>query len=179
MFDNKGNPYWATEIIFQPFNTYIVTDWMCRDSRYIPPQRHLLSWTSMALPSPRENWWDTTLKHPASIKNEADSIWFLMASQKNEPDLWNYWHQSGDEIQKVITYSPIFINNICGRRIIFQSFAHLLPILSQHKAIADEILKCWLIKQCCCQHHQCVEPANCTHTLHLSAWLWSPILPLG
>jgi hypothetical protein len=21
-------------------------------------------------------------------------------------------------------------------------------------------LKCWLIKQCCCQYHQCIEPAN-------------------
>ncbi len=84
----------------------------------------------------------------------------LMPSWKHTPEFWGWRKQVADEIQRAVTYSPIFINNICGRRISFQMFAHLLPILSQHQAIGDEILKCWLIKQCCCQYHQCIDPAN-------------------
>ena len=45
------------------------------------------------------------------------------------------------------------------QRVVLQPFAHLLAVLSQDEAVADQALEGGLPKQGCGQHHQGVEPA--------------------
>ncbi len=142
----------------------MVTDWICMDPEtyhsiytiFLEPQ-----WLSLHHRRIDEIQSQSILHQTKQNSfNPLASSSRLMPSWKHTTEFWGWRKQVADEIQRAVTYSPIFINNICGRRIIFQMFAHLLLVLSQHQAIADEILKCWLIKQCCCQYHQCIEPAN-------------------
>ena len=45
--------------------------------------------------------------------------------------------------------------------VVLEPLAHLLAVLSQDKAIADQALEGWLVKERGGEHHEGVEPAAC------------------